>query len=506
MMRNVNWLGLVVCGIGAAAGLAFAVIYGRQSSEDLVTGLVYSSIGVAAVLWEVAGLHRAAHLKREGRVWASRLCIYGLGLATIITVQYEIGVIAQLFEGKASIGAADSSERQAKELERANLLGQIQKAGIVRPVEAIRGDLAGMKALQSQADQARQDGDAEAARKGCGDLCKAHRSTYTALASKISLTPVDKLEAELGVALGVKRAQERVAALNVELRPLASAGVADARASYMHQLFGISEELSRVVLSMAIILFLIACRSLAPFTFMDPAKELTLKALLANELERKPAHEELGLHRQPAATVFPPADAIEASTPAPDADFIESDIDPEAAQEPEEPPFDIDEIEMLREFASGRGEPPVAAEETVEPEVLPEPLTASQARARALVQRFILDCCMVHGANHAERETAAHMQAAFRQWQSDHEIVEIVNSRDFASTLTSILDELGGGKIRSDGGKYVGIRLKPYVTHRLSQNTAPDEALQLGALGANGKARRLAIAKGDLSGLPQGNA
>lgn len=506
MMRNVNWLGLIVCGVGVAVSLAFAVKYGLSLSSDPFIALAYSSIGVAAVLWEVVGWHRAAHLYRIARPWAARLCIVGLVLATVITIQYELGFLAALFEGKASIGAADSSERAAKEAERSNLLAQIQKAGVVRPAEAIRGDLAGMRALQSQADQARRDGEAEAADKGCGDRCKAHRSAYTALSTKLASSPVDKLEAELGVAVGVERAQARVTALNAELRPLAAAGVADARASYMHIAFGISETGARLTLSLLIILFLIACRSWSPFTFMDPPAPASVAVIDRGKVHAPPPV----LERQPAAELFPPDGAIEASSPppdVPDADFIESDMHPEAPEEAEEPPFDLDELEMLAEFAAGRGEAASPAEEAIEAEPLPEPLSASEERARNLVQRFILDCCIVHGDNHSEREKAKVMETAFRQWQADHEIVEIVNGNDFGKTLTAILGELGGGKIHSDGKKYVGIKLKPMITHRLSLNApAAAETPQLGALGANGKARRLAIANGDLSGLPQGNA
>lgn len=509
MMRNVNWLGLIVCGVCVAVSLAFAVKYSLSGSPEPGDAAIYAAVGIASVAWEVAGWHRAAHLYRIGRPWAARGCVVGLMVATLITVGYDLGFLASFFESKASIGASSVSARSSMEAERKNLLAQIEKAGVVRPASAIRGDIAGLKALRSQADQAKADAADEEAQKGCGDRCKAHRSTYAALSSKLAASPIDKLEAELGVAIGVADAQSRVKELNAELRPLAAAGVGDARANYMHILFGISETAARVALALLFILFLVLGCSAAPFIFMDPPATSAAQPAFKTGIMLDSARAEPLLDRQPAAELFPPEGVIEASEPRddlPDADFIESDMHPEATGEPQEPPFDLDELEMLAEFAAGRGEAPVPAEDAIEDETIPEPLSASEKRARDLVQRFILDCCLVYGDNHSEREKAKVMESAFRQWQADHEIVEIVNGNDFGKTLTAILGELGGGKIHSDGKKYVGIRLKPMITHRLSLNAPVADAPQIGALGVNGKARRMAIANGNLSGLPQGSA
>jgi hypothetical protein len=503
MMRNVNPLGLIVCGVCVAVSLAFAVLYGMALSPDPLVALIYSAIGVAAVLWEVVGWHRVAHLYRIERPWAARVGVIGLVLATVVTVQYELGFLATLFEAKASIGESSASARAAMEAERANLQAQITRAGIVRPVEAVRGELFGMRALQSQADRAKADGDAEAADKGCGERCRAHRSVYTALSAKLAASPVDKLQAELGIAEGVERAQERIRKITADLAPLASAGVADARANYMHQMFGLSETGARLTLSLLIILFLLAGRSWSPFTFMDPPSPAA--AVIDMGAVR---HAEPALDRRPAAELFPPADAIDASAPAPDADFIESDMGLEAAEEAEEPPFDLEDLEMLRAFDSGHHEAAVDASGPIEDEAEPEPLTPAQERVRAVVRRFIVDCCLVHGEDHSQREPAATMQNAFRQWQADNEIVEIVNSNDFGAALEAILSDLGGGKIHSNGKKYVGIRLKPYVTHRLSLAGEPKvvDTRDGPALGSNGRDRRAAIAAGSLDGIPHGNA
>lgn len=489
-MRNINWLGLIICGICVSASLTFSVHYGLMIADTIWQAAVYSGIGVAAVIWEMVGAHRVGHLWRIGRFSAMAACIWGLGLATFITVQYELGYLAYMFEGSASVGESRAGERAALEAERARLEAQIAKSGISRPAEAVKGDLKRLEELRGGADRAKHEAAAEEARGGCGVLCAAHKAEYEGAMSRIARAPArSDLEAELGTALALAGASARIDTINAKLKPLAANGVADARATYMGQAFNISDQTARAILAMLIIVFLYCGRTWSPFVFMDAKAATSSEAVgYADSAAEGPVALSLelaGVPSLPAGVVGIESQA-EPEFFAPPYDNYEDDEADNS--EYAEALFDMSEAEMLAQLPKRQ---PLTKPVIEKPKV---ELNFQQSRIRSLVQRFIDECCVIHPGDHSVREGAQTMQDAFKVWIEDSEIVDSVSKNDFGQYMTSLLQETGGDKIKSDSWWYAGVSLTPAHAHRVARKLAESddsqEAAQSDAGGRLGRAGR----------------
>ncbi len=479
-MRNVNAFGLVIVGICIACSVAINFHFGLSLGENVYQSAVYSMIGVAAVIWEATALHRIDHLKREGRTGVAAALFLGLITAALVSVSYEFGYLAELFEGKASVADARSGDRSALEAERKRLEAQIEKAGIVRPVAAIEGDLAAKKAVLARVDAikaraAEKDAEAakasgmakdEEARKGCGDICRGHLARSAAiLADKGPILAeaeailrdyeapptLAALAAELGTATALRDADKRIREIAGELRPLADAKAGDARASYLARLFGTTNENARIALALVFVFFLWLGRTIGPWAYMDGGKA---PAVVAAGTEKKPI---------PAAER-----GAEASLPA-----LPAYAGSSAADDDEDAPPDLDlgEIEALWELENEAAllEGIQAPEQPPAPIIAEPPLDEREKRIRDLVQAFIDDCLLVRTGDPDHREGCQFVQDGFRFWLGNRGRGETVSRNDFGIHMSALLERLGGRRVKSNGRYYVGIQMRPAFAADLTQ-------------------------------------
>lgn len=486
-MKNVNWLGLIVCAVCVVASLAISIQYGLSISEVWWVALTYSGIGVAAVTWEITGPHRVAHLRREGRSVAMWACVFGLGLASIITIQYELGYLATLFEGKASVGESRAGNRASLEMERATLEGQISKAGAVRPAAAIQGDIDAVKANYRWTSSL-----------GCTNV--------TAPESKELCASYGKLAAELGAATAIASAQARVRAINAELQPFAAAKVADARASYLSHLTGSSEMGARIILSIALIVFLWCGRTLAPFVYMDAKKAIA------------PETVSVATWSPETVAAIPAAEKSSFLPPAPlpsllDDDFADEETGTELSAEDVLALWELDEErekQALAALSEGRRDAKPQPEPAAEEKKKRTRFDPLAARNRQFVERFAADALLFIEGDRSRYEKAQLIWDAFLHWCAIMEIEDKPNRAQFGEIFPVILEDNGGEKVKWSEIHYVGVALKPAFAHGMAAaadavTQSPEQPLALGErrLGSVLKDRRhLAVDSAE----PMGNA
>lgn len=463
-----NILGLVAVAIGIGASLVIGYLYGQMIGETWLQGALYSSVGVASVLIEAAGLHRYDRLYRARRYWASFLCAIVLTVAAAITITYEVGYIATLFEGKASSGETKSGERASLEAERADLIARIQQTGRVRLPEAIEAELAAKTAFKRQADEARAAAALETVdRKGCGDRCKAHEARAAEYMAEHDKPPsAASLAAELGIARATAAARERVTVLNGLLSGLADARVADARATYLGKAFGISEDAARMAIALGIVAFLFMLRTIGPYIFIDSAAMVAMsigatgprKPIPAAEQPEKkpiPAAEEAEVWEEDEEAFLPVAAADER-----DAEHIQALYEIERANE----------ADLMAHVAA----PPLPAPV---PYVNGEQrLDIREQRIRGLVQSFVDDCLLIRIGDDEHREGCQLMQDAFQFWLVRRGRGETVSKMDFGSAMTAFVRKLGGDRIKSGSRYYTGVMLSPAFAADFARRESGDEA------------------------------
>lgn len=441
-MRNINWLGLPVAIICSAVSLGLIADYALGASDNPWRVVAYGAVGVAAVLWECTGLHRADHLRRTGRIGASGICYAGLALAILITVSYEIGSLAELMESKASIGESKAGERASLEAERAILMGQAKKAGDVRPVAAIQGDIDAIKAHPRWTSTG-----------GC--------SNVTAPESKELCTSYGRLAAEVGAATAIAAATARIVELNRTLQPLAASKIADARASYLSKLSGLPEIDSRIAVSLLVIVFLLFGRVAGGYVFMDARRAETAEIAIAST--------SLTEARTAANRVAATQAALNPVLMPPLASLADEDDDFEEGASPEEIEalWDMEqEAAAVAALNAGKIEPlPVKPE--------PAPLNPVQVARRELVLRFASDCLIFHRSREGDekppRESAKLVWEGFELWCEDMEIGDKLTRAAFGTSFGLILEDNGGKHHKSSEIYYVGVTMKPSFAHRLAK-------------------------------------
>jgi hypothetical protein len=490
-MRNVNWIGLLVCGVCVVASLGISVQYGMSIAQVWWHALLYSSIGVASVIGEVLAAHRIAHLWRSGRGVAMTAYICGGILASFITIQYEMGYLADLFEGNASAGESRAGNRSSLEHERRTLEAQLEKAGIVRPVPAIEGDIAGIKAHPRWTSS-----------RGCTDV--------TAPESKELCANYGKLSGEMGTAMAIKQVHSRVRDINAELHGLSGAKVADARASYMAQLTGTTEMGARVTLTVLIIVFLWWGRTFAPFVFVDPPAAEKPQTPIAPEkpIEARTAPEAVAAPDVAAEVAFlPPSSAlVDESYDSDDEGMTAEEVQAlwEIEQEREAIAALSGKKETLPDNTWRKGALPPTAEEVL----LTAGLDASDPTYvfdRNQIDRFAASYLSFRPGDRNACESVKLVWDAFQQWCTDMEIGENqrMNRQRFAKVFPVLLAENGGGRAKRSEMFYFGVVINPAPAHRLATATAlPLPLMEDFPMGApvNGE-RRLGGALVDRMGL-----
>lgn len=440
-MRNINWLGLPVAVICSAVSLGLIFDYAVGASDNPWRVAAYGAVGVAAVLWEVAGLHRGDHLRRAKRRGAALACYFGLAVAILITVSYEIGSLAELLESKASIGESRAGERAALEQERSVLLAQVKKAGEPRPAGAIQGDIDAIKAHPRWASSG-----------GC--------TNATAQESKDLCVSYGRLAAEAGAAAAIAAASARIIELNRDLAPLAASKVADARASYLSKLSGLPEIDSRIAVSLLVIVFLLFGRVAGGYVFMDAREQRAEIATASQAVTEAPtaANQIARTHVAPEPVFLPPI----ASLADEDIDFDEG--------------MTAEDIEAL--WNREQADKVVAAMSAGEPEPLPvkaepAPLNPVQVARRELVLRFAADCLVFHRAKAGDekqpRESAKLVWEGFELWCEDMEIGDKLTRAAFGTAFGMILEDNGGRSHKNSEIYYVGVTLTPAWSHRVAK-------------------------------------
>lgn len=475
-MRKIFTVGGAICAICVAASLAISVYYAQSIASNEFEAVIYSGVGIAAVLWEVSGLHRASELYAAGRRMAAGACMVGLAFAIVITVQYDLGFIASLFEGKASIGEAKAGERATLEAERRRLESQITKAGLARPRAAIEGELSRAETLAAAANRADlaykghlKAIEDEAGRGGCGETCgelkkltpQFFQAKQDAEGARDAGPNVGLLRQELGVAVGVEAATARIAEINASLKPLSESKVGDARSSYLSLIAGISDFSARVFIAGLFIVFLLCGRVFAPWVFLDRRKP-EIAAVAGGPVFVNTAT--AGAGQAPAAQSEP--SEMEIFGPAydeHDGDEIDKGLS-------------LEEIDRLFDDYNAKAggdisESMRAPSAPVLPEA-DEDLPLAEASVRRIVQRFVDECLVIVIPQDGEdmpREGAQTMQDAFSLWVEESEITEKINKMAFGKHMTAILEANGGKRVKSNSWFYVGVQIKPAHAHRMAQ-------------------------------------
>lgn len=442
-MRNVNYFGLAVAVICSAVSLGLIIDYAMGASDSPWRVAAYAAVGVAALVWENTGLHRGDHLKREKRYGAAFLCYAGLAMAILITVSYEIGSLAELMESKASIGESKAGERAALESERAILMGQAKKAGDVRPVAAIQGDIDAIKAHPRWTSSG-----------GCTNV--------TAPESKELCGSYGRLAAEVGAATAIAAASARIVDLNGKLQPLAASKIADARASYLSKLSGMPEIDSRIAVSLLVIAFLLFGRVAGGYVFMDSRGNAEKATIAVAATEARTATE--------AATATIAATKTEILPPLPLLEDAEYDFDDGKTPEEIEALWDMEQ-EQAAVAALNAGQP-VAAPIITKPE--PAPLNPVQVARREVVKRYCDDCLTFHRQPNSEtgrpyRETSKLVWEGFEIWLDEVEIGEEWTRAAFGLAFGPILEDNGGRSLKSSEIYYEGVTMKPSHAHRVGK-------------------------------------
>lgn len=480
-MKDINWLGLFIAVVCSAISAGLVIDYSLGSSESLWRVTVAAAVGMAAIAWEVAGLHRAAHLRRVGRHFAGALCIFGLLLAVVTTVTYEIGSLAELLEKRASMGSSRASERGALEAERAALLEQAERAGKPRPAAVVEGDLAGIRSHARWTSTA-----------GC--------SNVTAEESKELCGSYGRLTAELGAAAAIDKLRRRIVEINAELQPLAANGVADARANYLAKLLGWPEVDARIAVSLLLIAFLLFGRVAGGFVFMDSRAQVMPVA----EKPQNAIAPEKAIEARTAANQSPAPDVAQkiASQPSvPASAVLWQDFEDEDEEAEGPTPEEIEalwEMEQAKEAAELLEAANAARAPRPQAELDLSQLSPAEQRRREIVLQFTRDCLIVHPSGSKIRESASNLWAAFERWAADLEIREVDSQQVFGVAFNAAMKERGVERVKNSGYWYVGVSISPAHAHRMAASSLPAEAElmsgQPSRLGGALRDRRLELA------------
>ncbi len=511
--RRANLLGLVAVAIAIVVSLAIGYLYGQQVAETWIQGVLYSSIGVAAVLVEAAGLHRCDTLWRAGRVSAALMCACVLTISSATTILYEIGFVAGLLEGKASTGETRSSERATLDAERRDLMARIERTGQVRLPEAIQAEIDAKAALKALAADARAAAQAETIeRKGCGDRCKAHEARAAGYMADYDKPPsAAELTGELGIANATAVARARVIVINNQLHGLADAKVADARASLVARLFGTTEDAARMGIALGIVLFLFMLRTIGPYIFIDSAAMAAMAAAMGQKKSAEGAPKPILAAEEAAER---PAARLNGSAALPyhaavDAeDFGEIEVDDDEGDG-----VSAEDMVALFEMESSReAEAALLADIQAEQQVLPPPffeddepsLDARGRQVRQLVQGFVDDCLNVRPRDSSAKEGAQQMQDCFQLWLGEHHAGVSISKMEFGEHMKTLLVRMGGEFKKIGSRYYFGVTIKPSWAKRLADEADPVEDKKQLTAGRRlgGVIRR----RGDLDGEPAGTA
>ena len=451
-MRNVNPFGLLIVAVGVAASYCISIYQGLQLSPVAWIAGIYALIGAAAVTWEMIGWHRSAHLLREKRHLAFAMNALGLFLASCVTVLlFELAFLATALEGMASRNAVAVLNRGSLEIELSQLQAGITKGGATRGAAAVRA--------QIEADKA---GRMWALTSGCAAEAtttrdrKAFCDRYTAAV------------AELGQAEATESAQMRIREISGQLTPLGQVGAADARALYISRLIGSSEQGARVIVGFLVILFLYFSRAIGGFVFFDPSPKAKEARTEPEENSgdggsRKtrieaPAH---NIARLRLIETAEHAEAVERITHDAPSDEAIALADLERAL-----------VEMSAPDTSGRTEQRVSMADAIAERVAGD----GKMDVEKLIRRFCAECLV---ADQASREGASHLHKAFRVWCDDLELPCPDDHSVFGVVMTRLIAEppYCGKKAKSSGWWYVGVRLKPVISHRVAVAHAKMPAL-----------------------------
>jgi hypothetical protein len=459
MGQNINWVGALFWLVTIVTSGAAIVLYSVGTTPDFAEQLVIAATGLAALAFECVALHRIAHNWRVGRGWASAICVFILPFAILITLSYELGFLARIFETSASVGESHASARHTLERERKRLEAQVEKAGVPRPVAAIEGDLAGVKANPRWVSS-----------RQCSDI--------TAPESKGLCAEYGRYSAELGAATAIAGATARITEITGQLNGYATAGVADARAAYLSRA-GLPELDSRFAVAALSMVFLMCYRVGGGYVFADRwgrgegGPPAVASPVVAEMSQNSNAPEKATEAR--TAEFAPPLPETAAQLPSPAL--------PDAlASMGEDEGTDLTPDEIDRLYAESQAEPLVEAmnlnraERVEAPEADLSSLSDADLKRREIVLRFSRDCLTFLGPDSDEFEEGTLLWNAYETWAKDMEVREMTTQQAFGRAFNGYMRERSErGRAKSSNTRYYGVKINPLHTHRMTFGSTPVE-------------------------------
>lgn len=448
-MKNINWIGALIVLIGVCASISISTYYGYTLANGW-QGILLAFIGFVAVLYELIGYHRIAHLCRERRYIAMGMCALGMALAIPIGVTFDLGFIAVVQEASADRNGVAIDARSDLKTEKRRLEAQIEKAGEVRPLKTVETEKTSM-----------EGGGLFRSTKGCSRAFSEEAKKFCEHYGAVSV--------EYGSIAGVIAAQGDIRRINAELAGGVATGTADPRASYVSQLTGVSQKTARVGIAAFIMLFLRICTAVAPFVFLD-AKPATATVKVESDIklerisfDNDALNEAFALARKKGSMNGNHSPSREVHQPSPPfSNWLLEGPDPD----------DFDMAAAMEDLRSdGR---PALDPLTDLPEALESDEITHQAYHHAV--RFAKDW-LILTQNPKDEECAQDIQEAYKLWAEMKGLVAFGPSK-IGAALTDLMRASSGGKERrnkSNRWHYFGCRLTPAASHRLYQHVESQE-------------------------------
>jgi hypothetical protein len=465
-MRNVNPLGLLIVAVGVFGSFCISIYQGLMLSTTPWIAGIYALIGAAAVVWEMTGWHRCAHLLRERRPLAFGMSVIGLVLASCVTILlFELAFLATALEGAASRNMVAIDTRAALEMERSQLQAGMTKGGASRGLAAVESDIEGIKAHPRWASTHSCDPEWTTA-KDSRALCERYAAAIS----------------ELGLAKSAETAQTRIKEISVELVPLGQIGASDARALYIDKILGTGEQGARAIVGALVIAFLLFCRAVAPFVMWDsrPTCKELLQVQPAAPVQVAVVKQELTTHEAPieartAVEAIPGyAGSAEHNDAAPAVNVATL-----TRMETEEEMLARIEAEVMADLDEAIAEQQAAQRDDTRPAPITvhtpaerKQIAAAMAErvslddAESMVRRFAGECLV---RDKTSREGATALYLAFSAWASANSLPSIRDQSLFGKVMTAVISgaPYRGAKVKSTGAwYYCGARLTPAAAAR----------------------------------------
>jgi hypothetical protein len=464
-MRNVNRLGFLIVLIGVVASFGISIVFGWSLSAVIYESLLFSALGFAAVLYEIIGANRTAHLWSRGRKFAAVACALSAVFAASISTTYELGFLSTMQEASAAHNIKGMERAEDLREERMRLKAQIKATQTPRPLKAIDADITAKK-LEPLFSKSLSCNWARG--KPQEDFCEGY----------------GKLVSEQGAAAGVAATVARVEWIESQLDGI-GASTADPRANYLAYMTGLPEKTIRVALTIALIAFMRVCTFVSPFVMWDSvhseakAERRTDEAQNAVLVRREPAPEpRIQLNRQAIQEAAAQVASEEQEEPRPCANgaapFVADTRKTRALPPPRLEDFDL---EQALDGLANTGQRPALDAVSDLPAEIPE--TDKRKRISDDVRKYISDCLIVD-QNPESCERAMDIRAAYELW-AENLGKKPFSAGEFGSAMTSAIEALGGSKRKAfgKGFHYFGCKFRPVVAHRLSsKDKANGKALE----------------------------